>query len=272
MTALTVAEQLLKSLGVAEAKEIDVEAIAFTQNATVRRRPLDGCEARIVGTVERAIITVFDKSRDQRYRYSVAHELGHWNHHRGRAFNCRPEDIGSADGYDPFNPERVADRFAADLLMPRYLFEPSTRRFAKMNLDAAEELSHDFNVSLSAAAIRLVEFGPAPAMVICHRVGKKPWFHRHPHVPETFFPKAELHPDSYAMDVWSGKVARSRMATVGADAWINHWKAERFQVVEQTFRTGRDRILTMVWWQNEAQIDEEERYHQRKSADYRRRG
>lgn len=53
-------------------------------------------------------------------RFSVAHELGHWHHHRRRSAVCLSDDIGNpAKG--PLDPERVADGYAADLLMPRYL-------------------------------------------------------------------------------------------------------------------------------------------------------
>lgn len=48
---LSPAEQLLQDLGVTEPKEIDLEAIAFHVNARIRYRPLDGCEACIVGAV-----------------------------------------------------------------------------------------------------------------------------------------------------------------------------------------------------------------------------
>jgi hypothetical protein len=52
------ANDLLKELGITEPKEIDIEAIAQHCEATVTYEPLTGCEARIVGTNDRAIITV----------------------------------------------------------------------------------------------------------------------------------------------------------------------------------------------------------------------
>lgn len=256
MSVLSPAERLLKSLGVADPSDIDVEAIAYTTGAKVKIRPLDGCEARIVGAGDKAVITVSDRSGWERRRFSIGHELGHWKHHRGKAFSCRPEDISSAREYDPHDPERVADRFAADLLLPGFLFRPLADRLGRMTLDSADELAKAFSVSLTAAAIRLVETGPAPAMLICHRHGKKPWFRPHPDVPKVFFPRQDLDQDSYAMDVWEGRKDRTRVVKVGADAWINRWNADRFEVMEQTFRIGRDTILTMVWWQDEAQIED----------------
>ena len=53
MTALTAPERLLQDLGVTDPDDIDLEAIAWTMGAEVRYRPLDGCEARILGRDDR---------------------------------------------------------------------------------------------------------------------------------------------------------------------------------------------------------------------------
>ena len=52
------APDLLRELGISEPKEIDVAAIAYHCGAMVIERPLSGCEARIIGVNDRAIITV----------------------------------------------------------------------------------------------------------------------------------------------------------------------------------------------------------------------
>lgn len=85
--ALSPAERLLQQLGVTEPDEIDLEAIAYYVNARVRYRPLDGCEARIIGKGDQAIITVNTNSGYRRKRFSIAHELGHWHHHRGKSLS-----------------------------------------------------------------------------------------------------------------------------------------------------------------------------------------
>jgi hypothetical protein len=70
---VTSAERLLQELGVMEPGEIDLEAIAFHLGARVRYRPLDGCEARIIGSNDAAIITVNERSSYRRKRFSIAH-------------------------------------------------------------------------------------------------------------------------------------------------------------------------------------------------------
>ncbi len=253
--SLSPADKLLGSLGIKEPAEIDIEAIALTQRAKVRYRRLDGCEAKIQGVRDCAVITVREDRRWHRKRFSVGHELGHWEHHRGKEFRCRPEDIGSSQEYSPHDPERVADRYAADLLMPRFMFEPRANQASKMTLDVAADLSNEFDVSLTASAIRLIEFGPAPAMLVCFSSEGR-WFRRHKEVPENFFPVKQLDADSYAKDVWDGRIDKSKASLVGAGAWIDRWNADRYEVIEQTYRIARDAILTMVWWKDEAQIED----------------
>jgi hypothetical protein len=58
MIGLTPAERVLQELGISEPTEIDLEAIAFHLGARVRFRRLEGCEARIIGCNDTAIITI----------------------------------------------------------------------------------------------------------------------------------------------------------------------------------------------------------------------
>lgn len=124
MIQLRPAELLLQTLGIMDPRDIDLKAIAFDQGAPVRHGTLDGCEARIVGYGSRAIITIDERRPRSRQRFSMAHELGHWKYHRGRHLICRPDEIVDDSSRSSIDPERVADFYAADLLLPRYIFIP----------------------------------------------------------------------------------------------------------------------------------------------------
>jgi Zn-dependent peptidase ImmA (M78 family) len=108
---------MLVALGIERPDQIDLEAIAWEAGVLVRYRPLDQCEARIVGSKERAIITVDSRSIPARQRFSLAHEIGHCHHHRGRILFCGAADIGNP-ARGPLDPESQADQFASDLLLP----------------------------------------------------------------------------------------------------------------------------------------------------------
>src|SRR6516164_3845446 len=147
--AISPAERLLQSLGVTEPKEIDLEAIAWTQGAVVNYRPLDSCEATIVGSKRRAVISVNSHSPPRRRRFSLAHELGHWHFHRGQILICGKDDIANFAN-ESLNPERQADAFASDLILPNYLLDPRLRKIKRPALAAVREIADEFYASLTA--------------------------------------------------------------------------------------------------------------------------
>lgn len=55
---LSPAERVLQELGITDPGEIDLEAIAWHLGARIKLAELDGCEARIIGYRDRAIIRV----------------------------------------------------------------------------------------------------------------------------------------------------------------------------------------------------------------------
>lgn len=163
------AEKLLEHLGISRPEEIDVEAIAAFCGAIVRYEVLKSSEARIVGFGDKAIITVNGSSSRGHQRFSVGHELGHWLLDRGRvAFECDTKVMAAE--WTGNSRERLANRYAADLLLPTWMFCPRVRS-KPITFATVEELASVFEMSLTATAIRLVEHGPLPAMVVCWEAG-----------------------------------------------------------------------------------------------------
>lgn len=242
--SISPAERLLQELGVTEPDEIDLEAIAYYVNARVKYRPLDGCEARIIGKGDEAIITVNANSTYRRKRFSIAHELGHWHHHRGKCLACRVEEYRPRDA---LSPERTADGYAADLLMPYYLFRPLARQQSKLTFKAVATLADTFSASKPATAIRLVESDHSPAVLVCHGPRGRKWFTRAPSVPQIWFPQDALDADSYAFGVqFGGNPDDPLPRKIGAEAWFDRRGADRFELHEQTIRTGPDETLTLL--------------------------
>ena len=251
---LSSAERLLQELGITEPDEIDLEAIAFHVNANVRYRRLDGCEARIIGTDNKAIITVNANSSPRRKRFSIAHELGHWHHHRGKCLACRVEEYRPRDA---LSPERLADSYAADLLMPYYLFRPLARQQGKLTFKAIAALADLFNTSRVATAIRLVESDCSPALLVCHGPNGRKWFTRSPSVPQRWFPQQNLDADSFAFGIqFGGRPDDPIPRKIGADAWFDRWDAERFEVHEQTLRISPTETLTLVLFSAPKMLDD----------------
>lgn len=176
-------EILLKELGISNPEDIDVEAIAFYCGAEVRYRMLTGCAARIIGTDDRAIITVDNETSSwPRQRFSIGHELGHWMRDRGKSAHlCQNKDLTAVWGHRQ-DPESRANQYAADLLLPAFMFLPRAAE-QEMVFQTVRALADEFQTSLTATAIRLVEKGSFPAMLICYGPEGRRWFSRGSDVP-----------------------------------------------------------------------------------------
>ena len=245
------AEELLQSLGITDSSEIDLEAIAYTLGIKVKYSPLDGCEARILGVGDNAIITVNDQCNLGRQRFSIAHELGHWKYHRGKMMICRSDEIGNfgAGRNKPSSAEKSADTYAANLLMPNYLFVPVLRSYRKFDFDTIRQIRDIFQVSVTAAAFRCIELGDCPAVLISHNHSGRNWFSRSKLVPDRWFPRAELQPESSAMDLMFAKnnlMTVTPVKYVSAAARFDRYGAYQYEVLEQTMKIGQAEILTIL--------------------------
>lgn len=253
MTGHWTADRLLRRLWVDKPEEIRLEAIAEICGCTVKYRDLDGCAARIVGVGDRAIISVDQHSNEGRQRFSIAHEIGHWLNDHGRLeFRCEKRVLRT-----PWqklqDPETRANLFAAELLMPEHLFRPLARN-RPITFRTVEELNAVFRTSRLATALRLVELGSWPAMLVRHRREGKHWHKGCPRTEGRFWPHAGLSKDSDAWAILNGGSGNGRPVTVDADDWINHPKAHRYEVIEHSVPDD-DGVLTLIWWKDATMVE-----------------
>jgi Zn-dependent peptidase ImmA (M78 family) len=246
VSSVTAAERILMSLGILDPHDIDLEAIAWSRGALVQYRPLDGCEATIVGSGRKAVITVNSRSSAERRRFSVGHELGHRHHHRGRILYCGGKDLENpAD--NALNPERHADAFASDLIVPNYLLLPRLRKLRRVTLAAARELSGEFCASLTATLIKTVQSNHFPLVIVCHDKARRRWFRRADIVPGWWYPADQLDRATFAADMlFNGAAEQNWPRKMGADAWFNFRNCDRFEVEEQSFMLPGDEMLTIL--------------------------
>jgi Zn-dependent peptidase ImmA (M78 family) len=239
-------------LGIERPDQIDLEAIAWTRGAAVKYRPLEKCEGMIVGSEHRAIITVNTNGTPERRRFSLAHEIGHWHHHRGRILVCIAGDIGNP-AHSALDPESQADQFASDLILPNYMFRPRIVKMKRITLSAVREIKEEFNASLTATLLKLVEANRFPILVVCHNKAKRRWFKRADMLPGWWFPKDDLDPESIAFEMLFGGAAESRFPRkIDADAWFDFRNAERFEIQEQSFLLPNEEVLTLLILPDEA--------------------
>lgn len=239
------AERLLLELGISEAKDIDLVAIAHCVGAEVQFRRLVGCEAEIIGFKDRAIIYVSDATKPQRRRFSTGHELGHWHHHRGQSFVCRSEDIGRPTDDRSKNAERVADAYSADLILPPFMIVPRLQGMGEVTLDGIIGLSQEFKTSLTAAAIRVMRMTREPLILVAQDMAGERW-----QWPSITVGSLRVRED---IDLRSSvSVALAGVTKIGASKkepasyWFDRRHVEQFDVRVQSVRTAEGEALTLL--------------------------
>jgi hypothetical protein len=239
------AEELIESFGIADPKDIDVEAIAFDAGVVVRYEYLQGCEATLVGVGNRAIATVKKDIRRTRQRFSVGHELGHWHHHRGQSFQCRVDDVSLNLAVKDRAKEREADHYSAHLLMPGQLFKPRIKEVKNPSLIDVALIAGDFDCSLLSAAIRLIDVNTVPAVRACYDRDGLRWFSKTPDMPSRWYLKQMLDEDSFAFELLrSGKEERG-LRKSSAETWFTNADGDEYEVKEHSVAMGSE-VLTLI--------------------------
>jgi hypothetical protein len=261
--------EILAELGIHDPEDLDIEAIAFHCGATIVYRPLFGCEARIVGVGDKAIITVNARSSLERKRFSAGHELGHWMRDRGTAaFLCN--DNMFEGEWSKENPEKRANRFASDLLMPPEMFRPLAKDLS-ITFAVVQHLASTFKMSLAATAIRLVEYGSFPAMLICNGPEGRKWYVPSSNVEGRLWPADRPGQWTHASGILSGKSRASGPQDVRADEWIKNTRSDQYWIKEDTIMWSGGTTLSLIWWENERQLIDLDNY-QEESGSWRSDG
>lgn len=245
--------KLLKELGITLPEEIDIEAIAEFCQATIIYERLRGSAARIMGVRNRVFIIVDSQARHERQRFSAAHELGHWMQDRGKlaTFSCTEKDFLTEWSQD--NPERRANRYAADLLLPQFMFEPLAKN-REITFQTVRDLSSRFQTSLTATAIRLVELGSFPAMLVCSGRKGRCWYFRGSDIPDAI--QLRESPGTYtdAHDLLLGNSTSNQPVDVQSDDWFTHPRSRYYFIREHSLKIKDDLVLSLLWWKNESQL------------------
>lgn len=244
--------EILTDLGINDPLDLDIDAIAYHCGATIVYRSLFGCEARIVGVGDQAIITVNARSSAERRRFSAGHELGHWMLDRGTAaFVCDDKTL-DREWWEE-NPEKRANRFASDLLMPPRMFRPLAKDLP-LTFATVQRLAETFKTSLSATAIRLVEYGSYPAMLICNGPEGRSWYVASSGVKGRLWPVDKPGQCTQASGILSGKSRPNGARDVRADEWIKNFRAEQYWLKEDSIFWPGGGALSLIWWEDERQL------------------
>jgi len=153
--------------------EILLEHLAASRGVFVQEGGMTGAEGRLIRKKDRGIIRASPNSKyPGRRRFTIAHELGHWELHNGQSqFLCSQEDMRDY-GRSPMEVE--ANHFAAELLMPSGHFRTACgNELPSMSL--IEKLSDQFQTTLTATAIRYADVARHRVIVVWFSEGVVKW-------------------------------------------------------------------------------------------------
>lgn len=152
---------------------VDVRAIAREEGIEIHPLPSQkpGVSGGIVFQDPPIIFHTQRIKSDGFIRFTIAHELGHYftDGHYDAIMEAGNTHVSRAGSGDKALIEQQADQFAVGLLMPALYAKPVVER-SEMGLTGIEALSDTAEVSLIAAALRLVALDPYP-VAICSSKG-----------------------------------------------------------------------------------------------------
>ena len=140
----------------------------------------------------------------------------------------------------------MANGFAADLLMPGYLFDPraDTKSPSFATIDG---LADEFHVSRTAAAIRYAQRSKRPLVLVKYEQTGRARFVNSPAVPSQWWTKKDVNPDTRAFAILYGRQgSENAMSKVKASTWFEGWEAERHDVTCQVVASYGGGILALI--------------------------
>jgi hypothetical protein len=155
---------------------------------------------------------------ESRQRFTLAHEVGHfllpWQQEISSP--CTKEKIETWDE-ELYRPELDANRFAAEILMPRELV--STHLRAEPTMESVESIAGACGTSLTASAFRLVTLTSYRVAVVWSQGNRARWYKSSAEFVR-WVRKGELSDDTFAADCFKGHPVPGWLEPVPAGAWL----------------------------------------------------
>jgi Zn-dependent peptidase ImmA (M78 family) len=241
------AEARIAELGITEPLDLDVDLIAMDADMEVVYENLQGCEATLVGVGNRAIATVKRSTVRGRERFSVGHELGHWEMHRGRAFRCRVDDPDQNWASDALL-EKEADTYASHLLMPASMFNPRVKALGTLGFREIEDLSEVFATSLLATCMRVADINTLPVILACYNAkGTLRWRKAAKDVPSRWWLRQQLDDDSFAYELLHSGKFHLNPGKQPAEVWFENMDADGYEMSECCMPTRGGEIMVLLY-------------------------
>lgn len=246
--AIAEAKKLLAELRIEAPDELDLEDVAAHLGAAVDKRELAGCDGRLLRSGGIALIVVNARAYESaRWRFTIAHELGHLILHKNidALKLCTERDMND---YLGSGREPEANDFAAELLMPKSLFGARCDAIRRPSLHEVRKLAELFATSLSATCIRFVECTAEPCAVVYTEGDRIKWWAKNNGFALWIDRSDKLSPDTYAFDVARGTPVADRMQLTDGRAWCDESRADDVELHEHSMALpALGAVMTLLW-------------------------
>ena len=176
--APNLAQEIIERYGIAEPDDIILHAIAYDLGIMIMEKPISGAEGRLVSNHSNGIIVVnLNIPEPGKKRFVMAHEIGHFELHRKIQRMSICDNDAFVDWHKNRPHETEANEFAAELLMPYSLFRHDCESDAP-SIDLIKTLANKYNTTLTSTAIRFVEVGWFPLLLVCSENKRIKWFRK----------------------------------------------------------------------------------------------
>lgn len=240
------AHELLKSLWVETPDEIDLDAIAFdVGKLLIEDGGLDNSQGRLVTTDGGGTIRVKEGLNPGRRRFTVAHEIGHYILHPTKRLNHSDDTTNFRIWNDP-SEEAEANLFAAELLMPEFLFRKAITK-DDPSLGFMDSVASAFKTSTMATAFQYTVYSKEPVAMVVSVDGKIKWRVQSP----SFSPKirlGQLHQHSGAAEIFAGKAGDTNgLVDTPAAAWLPFEDTEADLKEDSRLLGAYGCVISILW-------------------------
>jgi Zn-dependent peptidase ImmA (M78 family) len=218
-TVLLLSQSFLKRFGIDCGKRLPEVVREIGLEVVYREaKGYEGALLRIIGIPRGYGVLNSNIPEESRRRFTLAHECGHFvlPDQQDISSPCTKEKIENWNE-ELYRPELEANRFAAEILMPRESVSEYLR--IEPSMDSVKSISAVCGTSLTASAFRLINLTSFRAAIVWSQNSRVMW-HRSSGDFIRWIRKGDLSDTTFAADCFKNRPVPRQLEPVPASAWL----------------------------------------------------